>query len=177
VSRSKTCRICGETKPLDDFYRMAGMRDGHRNECKACNLAQKKSRYDADPETHIERVTRWREANRERFNEFQRRNNARPERKRKSRDAYYRRTFGISADEFDALLEGQGGGCAICGTRPKRVASLHLDHCHETGAIRGILCLSCNQALGHFRDDPALLEAAADYLRQGVTRGVKGAGE
>ena len=60
---------------------------------------------------------------------------------------------------------------------PSAVASLHLDHCHETGAIRGILCLSCNQALGKFREDPALLEAAARYLRQGVTRGVKGAGE
>ena len=86
---------------------------------------------------------------------LQREYNARPERKRALRDQYYRRTFGISADEFDALLEAQGGGCAICGTRPERVASLHLDHCHETGAIRGILCLSCNQALGHFRDDPA----------------------
>ena len=89
------------------------------------------------------------------------------------RDLYYRRTFGISADDFDARLEAQGGGCAICGERPARVASLHLDHCHATGAVRGILCLSCNQGLGKFRDDPELLDAAARYRREGVTRGVK----
>jgi hypothetical protein len=175
VSRSKTCRICGETKPLDAFYSMAGMRDGHRNECKTCNLAQRRGRYDS--KKAVDRVQQWRTANPGRYADYRREYNARPERKRALRDQYYRRTFGISADEFDALLEAQGGGCAICGTRPERVASLHLDHCHETGAIRGILCLSCNQALGHFRDDPALLEAAARYLRQGVTRGVKGAGE
>jgi Recombination endonuclease VII len=57
------------------------------------------------------------------------------------------------------------GGCAICGKRPARVASLHLDHCHDTGDVRGILCLSCNQGIGQFRDDPDLLEAAARYLR------------
>ena len=51
--------------------------------------------------------------------------------------------------------------------RPERAASLHLDHCHDTGAIRGILCLSCNQGLGKVHDDPDLLEAAARYLRQG----------
>lgn len=166
MPRSKTCRICGETKPLDDFYKMAGMRDGHRNECKVCNLAQKKKRYEEEPVQHVTRVKEWREANREHFNAYQRRNNARPERKRKQRDTYYRRTFGISADEFDAILEAQGGGCAICGERPTRVASLHLDHCHETGKVRGICCRSCNQGLGQFRDDPALLEAAARYLRQ-----------
>lgn len=171
MSFSKTCRICGETKPSDEFYKMAGMRDGHRNECKSCNLAEKKQRYQADPAKHIAGVTRWREANRERFNAYQRRNNARPERKRALRDQYYRRTFGISADEFDALLDTQGGGCAICGKRPERVASLHLDHCHETGAIRGILCLSCNQGIGQFGDDPGLLDAAAGYLREGVTGG------
>lgn len=74
---------------------------------------------------------------------------------------------GISADEFDALLAAQGGGCAICGAVPERVAGLHLDHCHETGAIRGICCSRCNHGLGLFRDDPELLEAAARYLRQG----------
>jgi hypothetical protein len=93
-------------------------------------------------------VKRWQQANPERVNENHRRNNARPERKRALRDQYYRRTFGISADDFDALLAEQGGGCAICGQLPDRAASLHLDHCHDTGAIRGILCLSCNQGLG-----------------------------
>jgi hypothetical protein len=84
------------------------------------------------------------------------------------RDLYYRRTFGVSADEFDRLLAEQGGGCAICGVIPKRAASLHLDHDHDTGAIRGILCLSCNQGVGQFRDDPGLLEKAARYLRGGA---------
>lgn len=170
LSSSKTCRICGQTKPLDDFYKMAGMRDGHRNECKSCNLAAKRRRYEAEPDKYIGMVNRWRANNREHVNAYQRRNNARPERKRAQRDAYYRRTFGISADDFDAILAEQGGGCAICGKLPDRAASLHLDHCHDTGAIRGILCLSCNQGLGKFREDADLLDAAARYLRQGVTR-------
>ena len=50
-------------------------------------------------------------------------------------------------------------------------------HCHETGRARGILCVSCNQALGTVHDDPALLGAAARYLREGVTRGVTADGE
>ena len=53
----------------------------------------------------------------------------------------------------------------------KRLCFSHLDHCHETGATRGILCPSCNQGLGKFREDAALLEAAARYLREGVTDG------
>jgi len=177
VSRSKTCRVCGKEKQESGFHRDSAARDGRRPECKACTAVRRKAWYAANREREIARVKEWQQANPERVNENQRRNRARPERKRALRDQYYRRTFGVSADEFDALLEAQGGGCAICGTRPERAASLHLDHCHETGAIRGILCLSCNQALGKFREDPALLEKAARYLRQGVTRGVKGAGE
>jgi hypothetical protein len=53
--------------------------------------------------------------------------------------------------------------------RPERDASLHLDHCHETGEIRGILCGTCNQGLGMFGEDAELLDAAARYLREGVT--------
>jgi hypothetical protein len=53
VSRSKTCRICGETKPLDDFYKMAAMRDCHSNECKQCNLADKRRRYADGPAKDI----------------------------------------------------------------------------------------------------------------------------
>jgi hypothetical protein len=163
--QEKWCNTCFELKPLDAFYRMAGMRDGHRNDCKTCNLAAKKARYAADPSKAIDRVRRWQQANRPYLNEYRKRLNASPARKRKARDAYYRRTFGISADEFDAMLEAQGGGCAICGVRPDREASLHVDHCHVSGKVRGILCISCNQGLGQYREDPALLERAAAYLR------------
>lgn len=163
---TKKCRICGEVKPLGEFHRATDMRDGHRNECKSCFGELAKARYDSA--RAVERTQRWREANSERYSAYRREYSARPERKRKMRDLYYRRTFGISADEFDALLEKQGGGCAICGKRPTRLASLHLDHCHETGAIRGILCSSCNQGIGQFGDDPILLERAAVYLRTGA---------
>lgn len=169
MPRTKTCRQCGDTKPVEDFYRDSAARDRRRPECKVCTAARRKAWYAANRTREISRVQEWRETNRDHFNAWQRRNNARPERKRALRDQYYRRTFGISADDVDALLHQQGGGCAICGRRPERAASLHLDHCHGTGAIRGILCLSCNQGLGKFREDADLLDAAARHLREGVT--------
>ena len=64
----KVCKKCGLTKPLDDFYRAAGMRDGHRNDCKACNLAAKHERYLADPQAAIARVKRWQQENPEQLN-------------------------------------------------------------------------------------------------------------
>lgn len=157
----KRCRHCGELKALDDFYRSPGMKDGHRHDCKACNLAAKKARYEADPQKAIARVKKWQQENADRLNAYRREYNATPKRRRKGRDAYYQRTYGISADEFDLLLEKQGGVCAICaGADPK-----HLDHDHVTGAIRGILCVNCNHGLGKFFDDVELLERAVAYLR------------
>ncbi|MGH9084278.1 MAG: endonuclease VII domain-containing protein [Acidimicrobiales bacterium] len=151
---------------LADFYRAAGAREGLRGECKACNLAAKRSRYAADPQKYIEMVQRWQLANPERVRAVRRARNSRPEVKRRQRDDYYMRTYGISADDFDRLLDEQNGGCAICRARPDREASMHVDHDHESGAVRGLLCLSCNQGLGKFRDDPALLLRAIVYLRQ-----------
>jgi hypothetical protein len=162
----KRCSKCGESKPLDEFHRATGTRDGHRPECRDCFRAIARERYRRDPKAAIERVRKWQRDNADRYNANQRARNARPEVKRRQRDAYYRRTYGISADEADAMLESQGGGCAICGARPERLASLHLDHDHEGGHVRGFLCLSCNQGLGQFRDDPELLLAAAKYLRR-----------
>jgi hypothetical protein len=172
VPTTKVCRICGATKPIDDFYRDSGMRDGYRSECKSCLGDLRRKRYDRDRE--VRRSQEWRKQNPERFRAYQTAYRARPERKRATRDQYYRRTFGISADEFDDLLAAQGGGCAICGVTPTRAASLHLDHCHGSGELRGILCLSCNQGLGNFADDPARLERAAAYLRG--ARATSGAG-
>lgn len=87
------------------------------------------------------------------------------------RNRRYRKVYGITPDQYDAMLTGQGGRCAICGNPPDpngvRAASrLHVDHCHETGRVRGLLCSRCNQGLGYFRDDENLLLAAVRYLKE-----------
>jgi recombination endonuclease VII len=78
-----------------------------------------------------------------------------------TRHYHLRRRYGIGADEFDDLVRQQGGVCAICG----RPDPEHVDHDHETGAVRGILCFNCNGGLGQFRDSLDVLHAAAVYLQ------------
>lgn len=158
--------MCGVEKPVDDFYRAAGARDGHRGECKACNQAVKRERYLANREQFIEKARRWQLENPKRVREYRKERNARPEVKRRQRDAYYKRTYGITADEVDAMFADQNGQCAICRQTPERLAQMHVDHDHELGHLRGLLCSSCNQGLGQFGDDPALLLRAVVYLRQ-----------
>ncbi|MFF7588604.1 endonuclease VII domain-containing protein [Kitasatospora purpeofusca] len=74
-----------------------------------------------------------------------------------------REVYGLAAGEYDRLFVAQGGACAICGgTRKQR---LSVDHCHKTGAIRGLLCRMCNgRLLTAARDKPERLRAAAEYL-------------
>lgn len=79
------------------------------------------------------------------------------------RRAVLKRVYGITDAEYDAMLESQGGRCAIC-CRSRRGRRLAVDHCHATGAVRGLLCSSCNQTLGKMGDDPERLRAAAAYL-------------
>lgn len=85
-----------------------------------------------------------------------------------AREAHLRRSYGIAQADYDAMLAAQGGGCAICGKtaeQQKRYTNyLHVDHCHATGRVRGLLCDQHNLLLGRFNDDPALLRKAADYL-------------
>lgn len=75
-----------------------------------------------------------------------------------------RRFYGMTMEEYTARLEAQGGRCAIC--RAKSAQRLHVDHSHQTGAIRDLLCEWCNHAIGKARDDPARLRAMADYLER-----------
>lgn len=71
--------------------------------------------------------------------------------------------FGISLEEYNGLLQRQGGACAICGVLPIS-RSLAVDHDHATKRIRGLLCTKCNIALGYMNDDPEVLRKAASYL-------------
>lgn len=99
---------------------------------------------------------------------------ANPERARETaRRGWARRKYGLTLEEVDAILLR---GCAVCGSHEGRVVGrrgampamprerLCLDHDHANGKVRDALCHSCNSGLGLFKDDPALLRAAAEYL-------------
>ena len=78
------------------------------------------------------------------------------------------RSFGITLEEYNAMLVAQDGLCAICGQPPTNTSPknwrLHVDHCHTCSGIRMLLCSTCNNGLGCFKDSPELLRKAIDYL-------------
>lgn len=71
-------------------------------------------------------------------------------------------TYGLSWDETARLLES--GCCDVCGLKPDTLKELHIDHCHESDRVRGVLCNGCNTAIGLTREDPAVLRKLADYV-------------
>jgi hypothetical protein len=73
------------------------------------------------------------------------------------------RAYGITEQDYDRMLDEQAGGCYICGGKPERRA-LDIDHDHETGKVRGLLCSNHNRAIGLLGDDPEMLLAAHAYL-------------
>lgn len=91
-------------------------------------------------------------------------------RKKAAQDAYNARNpdyqvgyrYGLKPGEFTRMLEDQDGLCAICHQPSEK--TLHVDHDHASGAVRELLCSACNLGIGKFKDDPALLRAAADYI-------------
>jgi hypothetical protein len=83
--------------------------------------------------------------------------------------SFIQRTYGITADDYYEMLEAQNGKCAICESSDAnnaRIVSnkLFIDHCHETGKVRGLLCSKCNHAVGLLNDDTDLLQKAINYI-------------
>jgi hypothetical protein len=80
-----------------------------------------------------------------------------------------RSLYGIGIEDYEAMIEAQHGLCAICRNPPEgrgRGGTLVVDHCHEQGHVRGLLCGRCNIALGLLNDDPLIVDEAAAYLRR-----------
>lgn len=112
----------------------------------------------------------WRERNRDRVRESnkqwcQRNKDARAVISRKH---HLKKKFGISLDTYNEMFSQQSGSCAICGKHEldnggKRLA---IDHNHETGQIRSLLCHNCNTGIGHFEDDVSIVEKAVNYLKR-----------
>lgn len=79
------------------------------------------------------------------------------------------RRYGITLQQWLDMLVAQDGCCYLCGRRPEgegRKGTLEVDHCHDSGKVRALLCQTCNTALGKFQDSPELLRKAADYVER-----------
>jgi hypothetical protein len=146
-SPTKACSWCGEIKPLGEYHKRAASRDGVQRFCKECASTRSKRRHLAgrpNPVKHPER----------------------------SRASYLKSEYGITVEEYDRLLALQAGVCAVCGQeeRAKNKKTLAVDHDHVTGAVRGLLCHSCNIALGMLGDDPARIARLREYLVERTMR-------
>jgi hypothetical protein len=80
------------------------------------------------------------------------------------RDWWLMRKYKITPEQYDQMLADQGNRCAICRCE-ENGRTWHIDHCHETGNVRGVLCDNCNRGLGHFKDSQDLLHRAVEYLK------------
>lgn len=91
-----------------------------------------------------------------------RHSHCKPCRSARARASHLKRSYGLDETGLQALIDSQGGLCALCRERP----AAHVDHDHVTGAVRGVLCFNCNGGLGQFKDRPDILRAAIDYLER-----------
>jgi hypothetical protein len=121
-----------------------------------------KARYATKRDEIREQQREYRDANRETLNA--RRRERRAATPGKQRDYRLRWKYGITMEEYDSLAKAQNHLCVICGVQP--TGGLVVDHCHNKGHVRGLLCINCNLALGHLKDDVNIARAAVKYLSQ-----------
>ena len=120
-----------------------------------------RTRYKANPD----KFKRWAEEYRRRVGVRARPPKQTQEQYLAKKRAYARlKTYGIGASQLQRMLDEQDNRCLICRDVFESSKATHVDHDHSTGEVRGILCHHCNVGVGCFRDDPAILRRAADYL-------------
>lgn len=145
----KKCSACQTIKPLTEFGKNRTSADGFQYACKPCQVKSVTASRRKDPTSHRRSSKNWREANTERHAG----NNLRWK-------------YGVAHGTYERLFELQGGKCAICETTDPgaRLDRFHLDHCHDTNVVRGLLCSRCNTGIGQLRHSVDLLLKAGDYL-------------
>lgn len=145
---TKVCCKCKEEKPREDFYSEPRVRDGLTARCKKCMKSDATDSY-------VQRADEVSKRNRQNYCSD------------KEWAKKIRLNYGLSVDDYYSILEFQGNKCAICGTASSG-SSQHdrfvVDHCHATGKVRGLLCVTCNTALGLFYDSKVNLLSAISYL-------------
>ncbi len=169
----RTCTVCKQEKPITEFGKHLCMSDGIRSNCKTCSVKEAVAHSKKRPDLKTGRDKRYRESHKDKVNNLCRKHRNMPKNKERQR-AYIRnwtlkKTYGITTEDYNNMFIEQAGQCAICGTHQSKLKKkLHVDHNHETGRVRGLLCDGCNIALGRMKDDMRILRSAIKYLEQDV---------
>lgn len=131
------CARCKEDKPTSSYAKSSAKVNGYQSYCRPCATERRRASPTYRPPLDKERETQFK----------------------------YR--YGITKADFDQMWEEQAGECAICfNTLTLELRGYAIDHNHETGEVRGLLCNRCNTGLGLFRDNPSYLASAEVYLRE-----------
>jgi hypothetical protein len=165
---NKKCPKCNELKAITLFSKNKTNKDGYAYECKGCHAERIKDLRQREPEKFKERAKKWRENNPSYVAGWQKRNKKRT--KDTKRKEYLKSQYGITPDQYNEMRVLQNYCCVTCGKHeddcPNAGATaLNVDHCHTSGAIRKLLCMSCNIALGKVEDSIVILENLIQYLK------------
>lgn len=132
-------------------YDLEYLKKNYQRRLEANRRWKQRTGYRYDKKKAIAATRKWQAANPERV-------------KLSRRRRHFLTKYGLALEEYEALLVAQHNRCAACDD--ELVGRCHLDHCHETGKIRGVLCSGCNVALGHVKDDIKRLMALIRYLEK-----------
>lgn len=172
----KLCKYCGEEKDKSEFYSHPKSKDRLQYHCKSCwgNLTKDyrgrnkekvaslgRKCYLNKKEDRIRMVNEWKKNNPEKV--------AKIKKDFKERNPEYSRFLtlkkrGITFEQFDEMLLKNNNSCWICNSVFLKRENAHIDHCHETNIVRGLLCSFCNTSLGLVKDDVNILKSMINYL-------------
>ncbi|MEF9902774.1 endonuclease VII domain-containing protein [Streptomyces sp. P9-A2] len=171
----KRCSRCKQHKPRAAFARNRAIRDGLQVYCRECAAAYHQERQLAKgrrvrPRVEVPEGHKycWTCGEVKPHSEWTRNRTAsdglatlcKSCKALKGRAGHLKRQYGITEAERDQMVASQMGLCVIC----LRAPAVHVDHCHRTGKVRGVLCFNCNSAIGKLGDDPDAVRRAAAYL-------------
>lgn len=154
VKRLK-CVECLETKRVSAFRIDLAFKSGYSSRCAKCTRSKSRERYNATPT-----VRGGMKIARDKYRKS-------PHGKLKELDYIFQKKYGISVADYHAMLAAQNGACALCLEVPDN-KRLGVDHDHQTGRVRGLLCTKCNSGLERVDSIPDFLERAAAYLKNPI---------
>lgn len=181
----KSCSKCKQIKSLNEFGVHPSGKYGRQPRCLPCTRMDKRASYERTREEKREerkaRAAAYYQANKSKWAESEKRRKEEdtelflkksreagaryrsdPTNAKKVRLRYLLSRYGITLDDYSRMFDEQHGLCAIC--QKQSTDRLHVDHCHSTGRVRGLLCFKCNSMIGKANDNLDILRSAIAYL-------------